>query len=97
MVNVKLRDRDGIVTKEGIIFRVLGNNHPKDAYFCDAEYGSAKIFHSKNPQALRNGGGNDRIFYKFYDDEGWEFIGSKYSHYPIPNKMPKTNIVGINK
>jgi len=97
MANVKLRDRDGIVTKEGIIFRVLGNNHPKGAYFCDAEYGSAKIFHSKDPRALRNGGGNDRIFYKFYDDEGWKFVSSKYPHYLVPNKMLKTNIVGINK
>ena len=97
MANVKLRDRDGIVTKEGLIFRVLGNSHPKGAYFCDAEYGSAKIFRSKDPRALRNGGGNDRIFYKFYDDEGWKFVSSKYPHYLIPNKMLKTNIVGINK
>ncbi len=97
MANVKLRDRDGIVTKEGIIFRVLGNNHPKGAYFCDAEYGSAKIFHSKDPRALRNGAGSDRIFYKFYNDEGWKFVSTKYPHYMIPNKMLKTNIVGINK
>ncbi len=97
MANVKLRDRDGIMTKEGIIFRVLGNNHPKGAYFCDAEYGSAKIFRSKDPRALRNGGGSERVFYKFYDDEGWKFIGSKYPHYLIENKMLKTNIVGIQK
>jgi predicted nucleotidyltransferase len=97
MANVKLRDRDGIVTKEGIILRVLGNNHPKGVYFCDAEYGSAKIFHSKDPRAIRNGAGNDRIFYKFYDDQGWKFVSSKYPQYLVPNKMLKTNIVGINK
>ncbi len=97
MANLKLRDRDGIVTKEGIIFRVLGNNHPRGAYFCDAEYGSAKIFRSKDPRALRNGGGSHRIFYKFYDDEGWKFISSKYPQYLISNKMLKTDIVGINK
>lgn len=97
MANLKLRDRDGIVTKEGIIFRVLGNNHPKGVYFCDAEYGSAKIFRSKDPRALRNGGGSSRIFYKFYDDEGWKFVSNKYPQYLVPNKMFNTNIVGIKK
>ncbi len=97
MANVKLRDRDGIVTKEGLIFRVLGNNHPRGVYFCDAEYGSEKIFRSKDPRALRNGGGNDRIFYKFYDDEGYKFVSQKYPQYLVPNKMLNTSIVGINK
>lgn len=97
MANVKLRDRDGIVTKEGLIFRVLGSTHPRSAYFCDAEYASEKIFRSKDPRALRNGGGSDRIFYKFYDDEGWKFVASKYPQYLIPNKMISTSILGIQK
>jgi predicted nucleotidyltransferase len=97
MANVKLRDRDGIITKEGIIFRVLGNNHPRGVYFCDAEYGSAKIFNSKDPRALRNGGGSNKVFYKFYDDEGWKFVTNKYPQYLVPHKMLKTNVVGVNR
>jgi predicted nucleotidyltransferase len=55
MANVKLRDRDGIVTAEGVIFRVMGYSHPRNAYICDTEYASADIFQSKDPRALRNG------------------------------------------
>jgi len=97
MAFVKLRDRDSVQTKEGLLFRILGSSQPRGAYFCDAEYASAKIFTSKDPRALRNGGGNQRIFYKFYDDEGWKFIADKYPQYLIPNKMIGANIVGVDK
>ncbi len=97
MADVKLRDRDSVRTKEGLLLRVLGSSHPRGAYFCDAEYASAKIFTSKDPRALRNGGGNQHIFYKFYDDEGWKFVAGKYPQYLVPNKMIGASIVGINK
>ncbi|HTY75752.1 MAG TPA: nucleotidyltransferase domain-containing protein [Candidatus Nanoarchaeia archaeon] len=97
MANVKLRDRDGILTKEGIIFRVLGYSHPRGAYICDTEYASADIFQSKDPRALRNGGSSGKVFYKFYDDEGWKFIFNNYPQYTINHKMLDTKVVGIKK
>jgi len=70
MAPLKLRDRDGIVTEEGIIFRVFGYSHPRGAYICDAEYASANIFQSKDPRAPRNGGQTGKVFYKIYKEEG---------------------------
>ncbi len=97
MAAPKLRDRDSVQTKEGLLFRILGSSHPRGSYFCDAEYASAKIFTSKDPRAVRNGGGSDRVFYKFYDDEGWKFVAAKYPKYMIPNRMIGANILGIDK
>jgi predicted nucleotidyltransferase len=97
MATLKLRDRDGIVTKEGVIFRVFGYSHPKNAYICDAEYASAEIFQSKDPRALRNGGTSGKVFYKFYDDEGWKFIFKNYPQYTIPHKMLNVKVVGVKK
>jgi predicted nucleotidyltransferase len=94
---VKLRDRDGLVTKEGIIFRVFGYSHPRGAYICDTEYGSANIFQSSDPRALRNGAGNDKIFYKFYDDEGWKFVFKNYPRYVLYHKILDAKLVGIKK
>jgi predicted nucleotidyltransferase len=97
MANVRLRDRDSILTKEGIIFRVMGYSHPRGAYVCDTEYASADIFQSKDPRALRNGGANGKVFYKFYDDEGWKFIFKNYPQYIISHKMLNVQVVGIKK
>jgi predicted nucleotidyltransferase len=97
MATIKLRDRDGIVTKEGIIFRVFGYSHPGSAYICDAEYASANIFQSKDPRALRNGAGSGKIFYKFYDDEGWKFIFKNYPKYTILHKMLGAKVIGSKK
>ena len=97
MANNKLRDRDGILTKEGIIFRVLGYSHPRGAYICDTEYASADIFQSTDPRALRNGGTSGKVFYKFYDDEGWKFIFKNYPKYTIPHKMLGVQVVGVKK
>jgi predicted nucleotidyltransferase len=97
MANVKLRDRDGIVTAEGVIFRVMGYSHPRNAYICDTEYASADIFQSKDPRALRNGGGSGKVFYKFYDDEGWKFIFKNYPQHVINHKMLGVKVVGCKK
>jgi predicted nucleotidyltransferase len=94
MATLKLRDRDGIVTKEGLVFRVFGYSHPRGAYICDAEYASANIFQSKDPRALRNGAGSGKVFYKFYDDEGWKFIFKNYPQYAILHKMLGVKVVG---
>jgi predicted nucleotidyltransferase len=96
-LNYKLRDRDGIVTKEGLIFRVFGYSHPRGAYICDAEYGSADIFQSKDPRALRNGGTSGKVFYKFYDDEGWKFVFKNYPQYTLQHKMLGVQVVGAKK
>lgn len=76
MATLKLRDRDAIITKEGLVFRVLGYSHPPNAYICDAEYAPAEIFKSDNPKAFRNK--RQHVFYKFYEDEGWEEISNTY-------------------
>ena len=97
MATLKLRDRDGIITKEGIIFRVFGYSHPRGAYICDTEYASADVFQSKDPRALRNGGTSGKVFYKFYDDEGWKFIFKNYPQYTLLHKMLDVKVVGAKK
>lgn len=96
MPHLKLRDRDGIVTKEGLIFRVFGYSHPANAYICDAEYASADIFKSADPRAPRDGAGKSKVFYKFYDDEGWKFIHQNYPQYTIQHEMLGVKVLGVN-
>ena len=93
MANIKLRDRDAIITKEGLIFRVFGNDHPKNAYICDVEYASAKIFNSKDPRAPRTS--SNQLFYKFYNDEGLILVSKNYSQYIIYYKLLDKKILGI--
>lgn len=89
----KLRDRDAIVTKEDLIFRVLGYSHPANAYICDAEYASASIFKSDNPKAPRNRG--KHVFYKFYEDEGWRFVKENFPEYTIFHEMLRSEVLGV--
>jgi predicted nucleotidyltransferase len=93
LASLSLRDRDGIVTKEGLIFRVFGYSHPVNAYICDAEYASERIFKSADPRAPRTGG-ND-VFYKFYDDEGWKLILNHYPQFTIQHAMLGQRVVGV--
>jgi predicted nucleotidyltransferase len=90
----KLRDRDAIVTEEGLVFRVFGYSHPSDAYVCDVEYAPAKIFRSDNPKAFRNQG--QSVFYKFYEDEGWKFVQKSYPRYMIMHEMLQRKVIGVN-
>lgn len=92
MAAVKLRDRDAIQSSEGIIFRVFGYSHPKDAYLCDAEYASSKIFQSADPRAPREG--RSELFYKFYNDEGMKLVAKKYPQYLVRHEMLGINVVG---
>ncbi|MBX5329294.1 MAG: nucleotidyltransferase domain-containing protein [Candidatus Bathyarchaeota archaeon] len=93
MANLKLRDRDAIITKEGLIFRVFGYSHPVNAYVCDVEYAPAEIFRSDNPKAFRTDG--KRVFFKFYEDEGWKFVKDNFPENMIflPNIGKK--VVGV--
>ena len=93
MASLRLRDRDAIVTREGLIFRVFGYTHPLEGYICDAEYAPAEIFASKNPKAFRTNG--ERIFYKFYEDEGWKFIKKNYPQHMIFHKPLNKKVVGV--
>ena len=93
MDRVSLRDRDGILTREGLIFRVFGYSHPPNAYVCDAEYASAKIFQSKDPRAPRDG--KDQLFYKFYNDEGMKLVAKKYPQYLVFHEMLGVKLVGV--
>src|SRR5665648_207469 len=93
MANLKLRDRDAIQSREGIIFRVFGYLHPPNAYICDAEYASSKIFHSTDPRAPREG--RSELFYKFYNDEGMKLVAKTYPQYLIDHPMLELKIVGV--
>ena len=93
MAALELRDRDAVQTSEGLIFRVFGYSHPKNAYVCDAEYASAKIFQSSDPRAPRTG--RSELFYKFYNDEGMKLIAKNYPQYLISHEMLGLKIVGV--
>jgi predicted nucleotidyltransferase len=92
---LRLRDRDAIVTNEGLIFRVFGYSHPQNAFICDAEYASANIFTSNDPRALRSGG--NQVFYKFYNDEGWKLIFSRFPQYTVFYEMLGQKVIGVSQ
>ena len=94
MATLRLRDRDAIVTKEGLILRVFGYSHPRYAYICDTEYAPERLFKSENPKAYRNSGSH--VFYKFYGDEGWRFIQASFPHYMVFHEMLQTNVLGVD-
>lgn len=94
MAGLRLRDRDSIITAEGLIFRVFGYSHPADAYICDLEYAPSKTFKSDNPKAFRSNDGKT-VFYKFYEDEGWKFIQRSFPQYAIFHVMLQRRVVGV--
>ncbi|MHA1709569.1 MAG: nucleotidyltransferase domain-containing protein [Candidatus Baldrarchaeia archaeon] len=93
MSRKKLRDRDAPISKEGIIFRVLGYDHPKSGYICDPEYAPATIYKSNNKRAPRTG--CKILYYKFYQDEGLKFILNRYPQYQVYFDVLGTYLVGI--
>jgi len=94
LATLRLRDRDAVVTEEGLIFRVFGYTHPRDAYVCDVEYAPATIFKSDNPKAFRNNKQN--VFCKFYEDEGWRFLEKSFPQYMVFHEMLQKKIIGVN-
>jgi predicted nucleotidyltransferase len=93
LATLRLRDRDAIITKEGLIFRVFGYTHPSSAYVCDTEYAPAEIFKSKNPKAFRIAG--KHVFYKFYEDEGWKFVKNNFPQHMIYLPTLRKKVVGF--
>ncbi len=89
----RLRDRDAILTKEKLIFRVYGYSHPPNAYICDVEYAPEEIFKSKDPRAIRDEDGH--FYYKFYEDEGLRFVERNYPKYMVYYKPLNRRLVGV--
>ena len=92
---LKLRDRDAILTKDGIIFRVYGYIHPSGAYVCDPEYAPPNIFKSTNPRARR--GETEPLYYKFFADEGLKLVLDKFLQYTIFFEPLQKCLVGVNE
>ena len=90
---MKLRDRDAVVTREGLIFRVFGYSHPPEAYVCNVEYAPAEIFKSANPKAFRTDGNS--VFFKFYEDEGWKFVKDNFPEHMIFLPLIGKKVVGV--
>jgi len=95
LASFKLRDRDAVVTSEGLIFRVYGCSHPPEAYVCDPEYAPANVYRSENPRAYRARG--DRVDYKFYADEGLRFVQQKYPQHMVWHSPLQRFLVGVKK
>ncbi|MCL1970212.1 MAG: hypothetical protein FWF66_01955 [Candidatus Bathyarchaeota archaeon] len=93
--HLRLRDRDSVLTCEGLLFRVFGYNHPSNVYLCDAEYASAEIFQSPDPRAPREG--ENGLFYKFYNDEGMKLVAKNYPRYIFFHEMLGLELVGISE
>ena len=89
------RDRDAPVSKEGIIFRVYGYDHPPHSCICDVEYASEEIYRSGERRAIRVGGG--KIFYKFYFDGGLKFVKENYPQYSVFYRPLKRTLVGLHE
>jgi len=89
-----LRDRDYVLSREGMIFRVLGYDHPPHRYICDPEYAPSLIFQSSNPKAPRTGK-NGSLFYKFYFDEGLRFVRERYPQYTFYSESLNAELVGL--
>jgi predicted nucleotidyltransferase len=92
---MKLRDRDVIVTRDGIIFRVYGCLHPSGAYVCDPEYASPTVFRSANPRARR--GENSTVYYKFFADEGLKLVLNSFPRYTVFYEPLQKCLVGVNE
>jgi predicted nucleotidyltransferase len=95
LASFKLRDRDAVLTQEGLIFRVYGYTHPPEAYICDVEYAPASVFKSEDPRALRQKG--KQIYYKFYSDQGLQFVQQKYPQYTVWHAPLQTHLVGVHQ
>jgi predicted nucleotidyltransferase len=91
----RLRDRDAVLTREGLIFRVYGYTHPPRAYICDVEYAPASIFKSEDPRAPRQKG--KKTYYKFYLDHGLQFVRQNFPQYMVWHAPLQTRLVGVSQ
>ena len=92
----RLRDRDDIITTGGLIMRVLGYDHPPGAWFCEPLYAPCSIFRSADPRAPRRAldGG---LYFKFYGDEGWKFVMTRFPAYRLFHEPLGTYLVGVRE
>mgnify|MGYP005836253581 CR=1 FL=1 len=95
MASLNLRDRDAILTRDGLIFRVFGYSHPPNAYICDAEYAAASVFTSTDTRAPRTGG--NQLFFKFYNDEGLKLVFSQFPQYTVFHEMLQQKVIGVRQ
>ena len=96
------RDRDYLITKEGIIFRVYGYTHPPNKAVCDVEYAPKSIFTSEDPRSIRftcqdDGIPGMNVHYKFMFDGGLRFIKEKYPEYQVYYKPLNNELVGLDE
>ena len=90
-----LRDRDAVLTNEGLIFRVYGYSHPPNALVCDPEYSPSNLYKSTDPRACRGKGRTE--YFKFYADEGLRFVQRNFPQYTVWHKPLARNVVGIHQ
>jgi predicted nucleotidyltransferase len=95
LASLKLRDRDAVATEEGLIFRIYGYAHPPKAYICDVEYAPASIYKSEDPRAIRQKG--KQTYYKFYLDQGLQFVRDNYPQYTVWHEPLQTSLVGVHQ
>ena len=92
---MKVRDRDAPVTREGIIFRVYGYDHPPNSCVCDVEYAPETIYKTDDPRAIRNG--KKIKYYKFYFDGGLKFVRDHFPHYQVFCAPLRRKLVGLSE
>jgi predicted nucleotidyltransferase len=92
---LKVRDKDAPVSREGIIFRVYGYDHPPHACICDVEYAPETIYRAVEPKAVRTG--LPLKYYKFYSDGGLRFVQEKYPQYQFFYEPLQRQLVGIKE
>jgi predicted nucleotidyltransferase len=92
-VEFKVRDRDSPVTKEGLIFRVYGYDHPPCSCVCDVEYAPEQIYKTDDPRAIRQS--PSQRYYKFYVDGGLKFVSKNYPGYQLFFTPLNRKLVGL--
>jgi predicted nucleotidyltransferase len=94
---IKLRDRDVVITRENIIFRVYGYIHPLGGYVCDPEYAPESIYKAIETRAFRKPPDRRQVYCKFYSDEGLRFIMRNYPRYTIHYPPLQAQLVGVKQ
>jgi predicted nucleotidyltransferase len=92
---LKVRDKDAPISREGIIFRVYGYDHPPNACVCDVEYAPETIYQATESKAVRTG--LPIKYYKFYADGGLRFVQENYPQYQIFSEPLQRLLVGMKK
>jgi predicted nucleotidyltransferase len=90
---LRVRDRDSPVTKEGLIFRVYGYRHPPRSCVCDVEYAPQEVYRSDDPRSIRQS--PSKCYYKFYTDGGLQFVVNNYPEYQVFDQQLETKLVGL--